>query len=118
MTVASMVLATSLALLYFTLGVSKMSAISPMRERAAHVGMSVGTYRGIGALEVAGAAGLLLGGLVPALGAAAGVGLLLLMVGAVVAHVRNGDGLREMMPAVVVGALILAYLLVLFGSIR
>ncbi|NGP05029.1 DoxX family protein [Rhodococcus sp. 14C212] len=118
MTTASLVLAVSLAVFYLLLGVSKVSATSPMRERAAHVGISVGTYRGIGALEVAGAVGLLIGGLVPAVGAAACVGLLLLMVGAVVTHVRNGDGLREMAPAILVSALILAYLVVLFGSIR
>lgn len=118
MTTASLVLAISLAVFYLLLGVSKISATSPMRERAAHVGISVSRYRGIGALEVAGAVGLLIGGLVPALGAAAGIGLLLLMVGAVVTHVRNGDGLREMTPAILVSALILAYLVVLFGSIR
>ncbi|QDQ89553.1 DoxX family protein [Rhodococcus sp. WB9] len=118
MTTASLVLALCLAVFYLLLGVGKIAATSPMRERAAHVGMPVGTYRGIGALEVAGAVGLLIGGLVPALGAAAGIGLLLLMVGAVVTHVRNGDGLREMAPAIVVGVAIVAYLVVLFGSIR
>lgn len=112
------VLAISLAVFYLLLGVSKVSATAPMRDRAAHVGMSVDTFRGIGALEVAGAVGLLLGGFVPALGAAAGVGLLLLMVGAVVTHVRNGDGWRQMTPAILVGVSIVAYLVVLFGSIR
>ncbi|MBC2642631.1 MULTISPECIES: DoxX family protein [unclassified Rhodococcus (in: high G+C Gram-positive bacteria)] len=118
MTTATLVLALCLAVFYLLLGGGKLAATSPMRERAAHVGVSVSTYRGIGVLEVAGAGGLLIGGLVPALGAAAGVGLLLLMVGAVVTHVRNGDGRREMTPAVVVGLLIVAYLVVLFGSIR
>lgn len=83
MTTASLVLALCLAVFYLLLGVGKIAATSPMRERAAHVGMPVSTYRGgIGALEVAGAVGLVIGGLVPALGAAAGIGLLLLMVGA------------------------------------
>lgn len=118
MITASLVSAICLAVVYLLLGVGKISATAPMRERAAHVGMSVSTYRGIGALEVAGAVGLLIGGLVPAVGAAAGTGLLLLMVGAVVTHLRNGDGLRAMMPALLVGVLIVAYLAVLIGSIR
>ncbi|MDF3311928.1 DoxX family protein [Rhodococcus sp. T2V] len=118
MITASLVLALCLAVLYLLLGVGKIAATAPMRERAAHVGMPVSTYRRIGALEVAGGVGVLIGGVVPALGAAAGIGLLLLMVGAVVTHVRTGDGLREMAPAIVVGAAIVAYLVVLFGSIR
>ncbi|MCX5046392.1 DoxX family protein [Aldersonia sp. NBC_00410] len=118
MITASLVSAVCLAVVFLLLGVGKISATAPMRERAAHVGMSVSTYRGIGALEVAGAAGLLIGGLVPAVGAAAGIGLLLLMGGAVATHVVNGDGLRAMMPALLVGVVTLAYLVVLIGSIR
>jgi uncharacterized membrane protein len=81
-----------------------------MRELAAHAGFSVAAYRGIGALEVAGAAGLLLGLTVPLLGASAGVGLLLLLAGAVITHVRNRDGVRELAPAVVCAVLVAGYL--------
>jgi uncharacterized membrane protein len=78
--IVSPVPAVLLAVLFVLLGVSKLLALPHMRELAAHAGFSVAAYRGIGALEVAGAAGLLLGLTVPLLGACAGVGLLLLLV--------------------------------------
>jgi DoxX-like family len=52
----------------------------------------------IGALEVAGAMGLLVGLAVPAIGVAAAVGLGLLMAGAIGAHVRANDS-RSAAPA-------------------
>lgn len=36
-------------------------AVPPIRQRAAHLGFSTTAYRRIGALEVAGAAGVLVG---------------------------------------------------------
>jgi hypothetical protein len=94
------------AALFVLLGVAKLLALPRMRALADHAGFSVAAYRGIGALEVAGAAGLLLGLAVPLLGFAAGAGLLLLLAGAVITHARNGDGFRAMAPAVVCAALV------------
>ncbi|MCP2248009.1 DoxX family protein [Lentzea aerocolonigenes] len=99
-----------LAALFLLLGVSKLLALPRMRDLAAHAGFSVAAYRGIGALEVAGAAGLLVGLTVPLLGASAGVGLLLLLAGAVITHVRNRDGVRELAPAAVCAVLVAGYL--------
>jgi hypothetical protein len=45
----------------------------------------------LAALEFAGAAGLIIGLWVPALGVAAGIGVVLYFLGAVVAHLRVGD---------------------------
>jgi hypothetical protein len=70
-------------------------ALAPMRERAAHAGFSVGAYRGIGALEIAGA------------------GLLLLLAGALVTHVRNRDGIRDLVPAPVCAGLVAGNLVAL-----
>jgi hypothetical protein len=107
------VLSVLLAALFLALGVAKLLALAPMRKLAADAGFSVRAYRGIGALEVAGAAGILLGLVVPILGGLAGTGLLLLLTGALITHVRNRDGLRELAPAVVCALLVGAYLLVL-----
>ena len=52
------------------------------------------------------------------IGALAAAGLLLLLGGAVVAHVRDGDGLRELAPAVVLGAATAAFVILLLGNIR
>jgi hypothetical protein len=101
------------AAVFLIVGAAKVFALAPMRERAAHAGFSVGAYRGIGALEIAGAAGLLLGLAVPVLGALAGVGLLLLLAGALVTHVRNRDRGRDLVPALVCAALVAGYLVAL-----
>ena len=104
------VLTVLVAAVFLLVGAAKVFALAPMRERAAHAGFSVAAYRGIGALEVAGAAGLLLGLAVPVLGVLAAVGLLLLLVGALVTHVSSRDGAGDFVPAVVCAALVVGYL--------
>jgi hypothetical protein len=116
MSVTSVALAVPLALVFIGLGSAKILALQPMRERAAEVGFSTTAYRRIGLLEVAGAIGLLLGSVTPLIGALAGVGLLLLLGGAVVAHVREGDGPKKFAPAVICGVLVAAYLVALLAA--
>jgi hypothetical protein len=73
-------------------------------------------YRRIGLLEIAGAIGLLLGAIQPLIGALASAGLLLLLGGAVSAHLRHGDGPHEFAPAVVGGVLVAAYVVALLAA--
>jgi hypothetical protein len=80
--------------------------------------MSVAAYRRIGVLEILGVLGLLVGALVPVIGALAAAGLLLLLGGAVVVHLRSGDGPRELLPAVVLGLTTLAFLILMLGALR
>jgi len=108
--------AVLVAAAFFALGSAKVLALAPLRARAAHLGFSTDAYRAIGALEIAGAAGVLLGLAVPPLGALAAVGLLLLLAGAVVAHLRNGDNPRLLAPALLAGLLVAVYLVVLLGA--
>jgi hypothetical protein len=110
------VLAVLPALIFLALGTAKVAAVQPMRARAAEVGFSTLAYRRIGLLEVAGAIGLLLGVVEPVIGALAGAGLLLLLGGAIVTHLRHGDGPRKVVPAVVCGLLVAAYLVALFAA--
>ena len=110
-------LAALIAVAFTVLGASKIRAVPSMQGRAAHVGFSVGAYQRIGVLEVAGAAGILLGLAIPPLGVLAAAGLLLLMVGAFGAHLRQHDGVAELAPALVVTALLVAYLWLAFGKI-
>ena len=116
MSVTSAVLAVLLALVFMGLGSAKILALQPMRERAAEVGFSTTAYRRIGLLEVAGAIGMLVGSVAPLIGALAGVGLLLLLGGAVVAHVREGDGPKKFAPAVICGVLVAGYLVALLAA--
>ena len=112
MTALSTGLAVGLAVFFAGLGTAKVLAAAPMRRAAAHFGLPTNAYRGIGALEIAGAIGLLLGLVRPVIGALAGVGLLLLLGGALVSHLRAGDRFREAMPAAVIGLLVVTILAV------
>lgn len=115
---ATAILAGVLIVAFAAAGAAKLAAVPAMRARAAHVGMSVASYRRIGILEILGVLGLLVGALVPMIGALAAVGLLLLLGGAVVVHVRSGDGPRELLPAIVLGLTTLAFLILVFGDLR
>jgi hypothetical protein len=117
MSAATAALAGTLAVFFTGLGTAKMRAVPAMRERAAHVGLSTDAYRAIGALEVAGAAGVLVGLAEPRIGGLAGAGLLALLGGALVAHRRTGDTLREAAPALVSAVAVAGYLAAL-GATR
>ncbi|MFS8097719.1 DoxX family protein [Lentzea alba] len=111
----TVVLAVLVALIFTALGVTKVLALPLARELATHSGFSVTAYRGIGALELAAATGVLLGLTQPLFGALAGVGLLLLLAGALITHLRNKDTLRQIAPALVCALLVIGYLAVLKG---
>ena len=84
------------------LGVSKSLAIRD------HLGVSPIQWRMIGALELAGVAGVLAGLLWAPIGIAAAIGLTLLSIGAIAFHVRASDRIAETAPAVVGVALAVA----------
>jgi hypothetical protein len=98
-----------LAALLATLGTAKIFAVPPMRAAAAHVGFSTSAYRAIGTLELAAAVGLVVGRSFEILGIASASGVILLMIGAVMAHVRAGDGALRWLPPIAVGALAASY---------
>lgn len=112
------ILAGLMVVAFAAAGSAKLAAVPAMRARAEHVGFSVAAYRRIGLLEVLGVLGLLVGAFVPIIGALAGAGLLMLLGGACIAHLRNGDGLREMAPAVVLGLVTVSFLLLVVGDLR
>ncbi|MGW4641267.1 DoxX family protein [Sphaerisporangium sp. NPDC004334] len=101
MNIAVIVLTILLAATFAGSGVAKLAGAAAMRESAQHLGIDYPKYRLIGVPEVAGAAGLVIGLWVVPLGIAAAVGLALLMAGAVVVHVRTGDGFDKTAPAAV-----------------
>lgn len=112
------ILTVALAAVFAALGTAKLLAVPAMRERAAHVGFDVAAYRGIGALEIAGAAGLLLGAVSRSIPVAAAIGLLLLLGGATITHLRAGDGAKEAAPALVIGGLVVVLLALRLGGLR
>jgi DoxX-like family len=112
------ILASLLIVAFAATGSAKLAAVPAMRTAAEHVGFSVSAYRRIGSLEVLAAIGLIVGAFVPVIGALAAGGLLVLLGGAVLAHLRNGDGVREIAPAVVLGVGTLTFLLLVVGGLR
>lgn len=102
---ATTLLAAALAAVFLAFGTAKLLAVPSMRARAAHVGLSTQAYRRIGALELAGGLGLLAGFAVPLLRTFAALGLLLLLAGAVITHLRIKDNIKDLAPALVLGAL-------------
>ena len=91
-------------------GAAKLAKSRAMVARASHVGFSAAAYQLIGAAEVAGALGVVAGLRFAPLGYAAGLCLLLLMVGAFVAHIRAGDRAVETVPAAVLALVTAVYL--------
>ncbi|WP_330233768.1 DoxX family protein [Nocardia sp. NBC_00508] len=114
---ASIVLALLLAGFFLLVGVSKVVAVGSMRERATHAGFSVSARRKIGGLEIAAALGLLIGIAWWPVGAAAGTGLVLLMIGAVVVHRRTGDAVRQFGPAAITALIAIGYLTTVWGGL-
>lgn len=109
------VLAVALSLVFLPLGLAKLAAAPFMRRAAAHLGMSVRLYRVVGALEVAGVAGLLTGLTWMPLGAAAATGLALLMAAAAVVHLRHADPPVRAVPAAVLALIAVTHAAVAIG---
>lgn len=113
-----MIIVLTIALVgcFTMLGLAKVVGTAGMLARAAHVGLNSAAYKRIGALELLAALGLSLGLVEARIGLAAAVGLVLLMAGACVTHLRNGDGPREIAPAVVMTAVLVSYLVLVAAA--
>ncbi|MEO3776464.1 DoxX family protein [Micromonospora sp. B11E3] len=91
MQIPLLVLSLILAAVFAALAVPKVTGQSQMRERMAHLAVSVGLTKAIGTLEGAAAIGLIVGLFWAPAGIAAAVGLTLQMIGATVYHLRAKD---------------------------
>ena len=111
-------LAGLLVVAFGVLGSAKLAAVPAMRARAQHVGFTAAAYRRIGALEILAVLGILAGAAYPLIGAASAIGLCLLLAGAAVVHVRNGDGVRELAPAVLLAAVTVAFGVLVLSDLR
>ena len=99
MNTATVVLTGLLAALFLLSAAMKLAGVAQSLEMRDHLAVAVPAWRLIGALELAGAVGALLGLAVRALGVAAISGLVLLSVGAIAAHARAGDRPTAAAPA-------------------
>ena len=103
-------LSIALAALCLVPAFAKLSAQPAMQASADHFGIDWPRYRLIGVAELAAAAGLLAGLVLHPLGVAAAAGMAVLLTGAVIMHLRAGDGPKHMAPALVALAVTVAYL--------
>jgi hypothetical protein len=99
--VAIVVFGALTAMLMLGGGVGKVTGQPAMRESAQHFAIQWERYRFLGAVEIAATFGVVAGLWLNGLGLAAGVGVTVLMVGAVLFHLRFGDPANRTVPALV-----------------
>jgi uncharacterized membrane protein YphA (DoxX/SURF4 family) len=116
MYVAIIVLSALLAVAFLGSGGLKLMGAKQSLQMRDQLRIGAQLWRVVGALEVAGALGLAAGLVVPVVGIAAGVGLALLMVGAIAAHGRAQD-LRNAGPAALLLVLAVATVVVRVATI-
>jgi DoxX-like family len=86
------VIAVLLAAVFLSTGALKLVGTAWTMGHAERLGYPARAWRGIGVLEVAAAIGLVVGLFIAPLGVAAAAGSVLLMLGAVISHLRVKDG--------------------------
>lgn len=101
MLTATAVLTVLLAAGYVAAGLPKVLARPTAVDNARQLGYSQRAFRLIGLLELSGSAGLVVGLFWAPLGLAAAAGLVLLVTGAVITHLRRRDSVAVAAPAVV-----------------
>jgi uncharacterized membrane protein YphA (DoxX/SURF4 family) len=90
---------------------AKLAGHPKMRHAATHFGIAWRRYRLIGVAELAAAVGVLIGLFWRPAGLLAAAGMVLLLIGALIAHRRAHDSIREAIPAVVALAVSGTYLI-------
>jgi acid phosphatase family membrane protein YuiD len=105
MEIAATVLSILVALLYLVAASTKLAGQARQVEIAQQLGIAFARYRLIGIPELAASVGLIVGLWVPAIGAAAAIGLALVMVGATVVRARAGRPAAELVADVALLAL-------------
>jgi len=98
---AEVIVTALLAALFGFAGLIKVVGLRQSLAIRDHLGVKPVQWRLIGLLELAGVAGVLVGLVWPPIGVAAAVGLALLVLGAIVFHVRASDSVADTAPAVI-----------------
>ena len=101
MMTAEVIVTALLAALFGFAGLIKVVGLRQSLAIRDHLGVKPGQWRLVGLLELAGVAGVLVGLVWPPIGIAAAIGLALLVLGAIVFHVRASDSVADTAPAVI-----------------
>ncbi|MEE3066676.1 MAG: DoxX family protein [Actinomycetota bacterium] len=113
---ATVVLSVVLALEFAFTGFIKVLGTATARANAAHLDISEGASRLIGAAELAAVAGLLAGVAVKSLTVVTAAGLVALMIGAIGYHLKARDTGAAVAPAVITGLASTALLVLAIAS--
>ncbi|NNG35197.1 DoxX family protein [Nakamurella aerolata] len=100
MTIATIILSALLGLAFIGAGLGKLRRAEPVTGVLVRLGVSPGLQRMVGVLEVLGGIAAIVGFWLQPLGIIATSGLVLMMIGALVFHVRARDSFKEMSGAV------------------
>jgi hypothetical protein len=98
---AEVIVTALLAALFSFSSLIKLFGVRQSLAIRDHLGVEPVQWRLIGLLELAGVAGVLVGLVWPPIGVAAAIGLALLVLGAIVFHVRASDSVADTAPAVI-----------------
>jgi hypothetical protein len=90
-----------LAAMFAFAGLIKVLGVRQSLAIRDHLGVDPTQWRLVGLLELAGVAGVLAGLAWAPIGVAAAIGLALLVLGAIVVHVRASDSVADSAPAVI-----------------
>jgi uncharacterized membrane protein YphA (DoxX/SURF4 family) len=101
--VVTLLLSLVLAAVFAAAGTFKIVKNPTSADTAEHLGFSLRSWRIIGWLEILGAIGLLVGLYYARIGEAAALGLVLLMLGAVIIHIRVRDTFKVMSAPLTLG---------------
>jgi DoxX-like family len=101
MDTATVVVTLLLAALFTFAASIKLLGVSQSLAIRDHLGLRPMQWRAIGALELAGVAGALIGLAWPPIGIAAAIGLAVLTIGALAFHIKASDRAVDMAPAVI-----------------
>ncbi|MEM7093723.1 MAG: DoxX family protein [Actinomycetota bacterium] len=118
MFILASVLAAVVGGAFVLLGLAKVAERSMMVDARVHLGIPKALWRVIGALEIVGGAGLIVGlhEDLPAVGVLAAAGLVGMTIGATYYHQRAEDRIPEWLPAVAAGTLAIFYGIARVGS--
>src|SRR5258708_33840452 len=115
MSTATVLVSVVLALLFLATAAGKLTGQRASVASRDHLAIAPVRWQQIGLLEVAGAAGLLIGLTLRPLGIAAAAGLGSLSLGAMATHLRAGDKPAAALPAIVALVLAASALVLLTG---
>ena len=99
--IAKVIVTALLAALFTFSSLIKLVGVRQSLEIRDHLNVKPTQWRVIGLLELAGVVGVLAGLAWPPIGVAAAVGLALLLLGAIIFHVRAADKAADIAPAVI-----------------